>query len=64
MVLVLSRAVEKHRRNDGLVDVVDEGDEGDDEMLPPHELVARGLGVSDRTTFSVWCSSSTWRGKR
>ncbi|CAN6586815.1 unnamed protein product [Malus baccata var. baccata] len=53
MVPVLSRAVEKHSRNDDLADVVDDDDGGDDEMLPPHELVARGSGVSDRTTFSV-----------
>ncbi|KAI3409474.1 uncharacterized protein J3R85_019303 [Psidium guajava] len=25
----------------------------DDEMLPPHEIVARGSGMSPRTTFSV-----------
>ncbi|KAL2345248.1 hypothetical protein Fmac_006533 [Flemingia macrophylla] len=28
-------------------------DDDDDEMLPPHELVARGSGVSPKTTFSV-----------
>lgn len=52
-VPMLSRAVEKHRRNDDLADVVDDDDDGDDEMLPPHELVARGSGLSARTTFSV-----------
>ncbi|KAL6273393.1 hypothetical protein ACE6H2_024085 [Prunus campanulata] len=52
-VPMLSRAVEKHRRNDDLADVVDDDDDGDDEMLPPHELVARGSGMSARTTFSV-----------
>ncbi|KAM0992889.1 hypothetical protein ACFX2A_008747 [Malus domestica] len=53
MVPILSRSVEKHCRNDSLVDVVDDEDGVDDEMMPPHELVARGSGVSDRTMFSV-----------
>ncbi|XWS43388.1 hypothetical protein CRYUN_Cryun16bG0099000 [Craigia yunnanensis] len=33
------------------VDYYDE--EGEQEMLPPHEIVARGSGVSPKTTFSV-----------
>jgi len=28
-------------------------DDDDEEMLPPHEIVARGSGVSPKTTFSV-----------
>ncbi|TQD87059.1 hypothetical protein C1H46_027387 [Malus baccata] len=52
-VPILSRSVEKHCRNDSLVDVVDDEDWVDDEMMPPHELVARGSGVSDMTMFSV-----------
>lgn len=28
-------------------------DDDDDEMLPPHEIVARGSGMSPKTTFSV-----------
>lgn len=36
----------------GLADV-EIDDEGDDEMLPPHEIVARGSARSPKTTFSV-----------
>lgn len=44
----------ERRRNLGdLADVADDDDGGDEEMLPPHELVARGSEVSARTTFSV-----------
>lgn len=49
-VPVFPKAMEK-RRNTELFDVDD--DDGDDEMLPPHEIVARGSGVSPKTTFSV-----------
>lgn len=52
-VPVLSEAMAK-RRNGMLADVYNEDDDGgDDQMLPPHELVARGSGVSPKTTFSV-----------
>lgn len=51
-VPVLSQAMAK-RRNGDLFDVVDCDDDGDNEILPPHELVARGSGVSPKTTFSV-----------
>lgn len=37
----------------GLADVEIDNDEGDDEMLPPHEIVARGSARSPKTTFSV-----------
>ncbi|KAI9117872.1 hypothetical protein K1719_011014 [Acacia pycnantha] len=40
------------RRNDELA-LVDDDVEDDDEMLPPHEIVARGSGVSPKTTSSV-----------
>ncbi|KAL5155537.1 hypothetical protein HKD37_19G054610 [Glycine soja] len=36
---------------DDFARVVDDDD--DEEMLPPHEIVARGSGVSPKTTFSV-----------
>ncbi|KAF3441629.1 hypothetical protein FNV43_RR15544 [Rhamnella rubrinervis] len=49
-VPVFSKAMEK-RRNTELFDLED--DDGDDEMLPPHEIVSRGSGVSPKTTFSV-----------
>ncbi|KAG7950509.1 hypothetical protein I3843_13G116800 [Carya illinoinensis] len=50
-VLVLSNAMAK-RSNVLLLDVDDnDGEEAD--MLPPHEIVARGSGVSPKTTFSV-----------
>ncbi|OIT39696.1 PREDICTED: uncharacterized protein LOC109237746 [Nicotiana attenuata] len=42
-------------RNDKLADVeIDDDEGGDDEMLPPHEIVARGgSSRSPKTTFSV-----------
>ncbi|KAI4348943.1 hypothetical protein L6164_009603 [Bauhinia variegata] len=46
-----SKAME--RRRNGELDFVDDNVEDDDEMLPPHEIVARGSGVSPKTTFSV-----------
>nr|XP_011468552.1 PREDICTED: uncharacterized protein LOC105352680 [Fragaria vesca subsp. vesca] len=55
-VPVLSKAMmmERRRNHGDLADVADDDDDGgDEEMLPPHELVARGSGVSARTTFSV-----------
>lgn len=42
----------KKNRNGVMADL-DDYDEGDDEMLPPHEIVARGSGVTPTTTFSV-----------
>lgn len=39
------------RRNKAFFDVVD--DDGDDEMLPPHEIVARGSALTPNTTFSM-----------
>lgn len=36
-----------------LADVEIDDDDGDDEMLPPHEIVARGSARSLKTTFSV-----------
>ncbi|XP_044507592.1 uncharacterized protein LOC123227043 [Mangifera indica] len=49
-VPVLSIAMAK-RRNSRFFEVDEE--DGDDEMLPPHEIVARGSGMSPKTTFSV-----------
>ncbi|KAI9120413.1 hypothetical protein K1719_007446 [Acacia pycnantha] len=40
------------RRNDELA-LEDDDIEDDDKMLPPHEIVARGSGVSPKTTSSV-----------
>ncbi|XP_062168068.1 protein S40-7-like [Alnus glutinosa] len=52
-VPVLSEAMAK-RRSGMLADLYDDDDDGgDDRMLPPHELVSRGSGVSPKTTFSV-----------
>lgn len=39
-------------KNNGLSDVDLDFDE-DEEMLPPHEIVARGSGNAPTTTFSV-----------
>ncbi|KAL3536081.1 hypothetical protein ACH5RR_004542 [Cinchona calisaya] len=41
-------------RNGSLADVDIDDNDGDDEMLPPHEIVARGsVARSPKTTFSV-----------
>ncbi|GLT40677.1 hypothetical protein SLA2020_147910 [Shorea laevis] len=51
-VPLLSIAAAKERNNKFLeMDYYDE--EKDHEMLPPHEIVARGSGVSPKTTFSM-----------
>ncbi|KAG2686645.1 hypothetical protein I3843_09G016300 [Carya illinoinensis] len=50
-VPVLSQAMAKRRKEQ--LDDMDVGDGDDAEMLPPHEIVARGSGVSPKTTFSV-----------
>ncbi|XP_031282362.1 uncharacterized protein LOC116140932 [Pistacia vera] len=49
-VPVLSIAMAK-QRNSRFFELDEE--DGDDEMLPPHEIVARGSGMSPKTTFSV-----------
>ncbi|KAK2655584.1 hypothetical protein Ddye_008636 [Dipteronia dyeriana] len=49
-VPVLSIAMAK-QRNSKFFELNE--DDGDDEMLPPHEIVARGSGMSPKTTFSV-----------
>ncbi|KAH7512193.1 protein S40-7 [Ziziphus jujuba] len=49
-VPVLSKAMETPRKTQ--IFFVDD-DDGDDEILPPHEIVARGSGMSPKTTFSV-----------
>ncbi|XP_028795558.1 uncharacterized protein LOC114751059 [Neltuma alba] len=51
-VPILSSKTMPRRRNDELA-LVDDDIEDDDEMLPPHEIVARGSGVSPKTTSSV-----------
>ncbi|MCD7449674.1 hypothetical protein HAX54_001102 [Datura stramonium] len=43
----------KAPRSGELADVEIDDDEGDDEMLPPHEIVARGSSRSPKTAFSV-----------
>ncbi|KAK7284839.1 hypothetical protein RJT34_19592 [Clitoria ternatea] len=51
--ILLSKGVSKRRNDEDDFACVDEDDDNDEEMLPPHELVARGSGVSPKTTFSV-----------
>ncbi|XP_054786518.1 protein S40-7-like [Prosopis cineraria] len=51
-VPILSSKTTPRRKNDELA-LVDDDIEDDDEMLPPHEIVARGSGVSPKTTSSV-----------
>lgn len=41
----------KQRINDEICAAAEE--EEDEEMLPPHEIVARGVGVMPNTTFSM-----------
>ncbi|GLT90022.1 hypothetical protein SLE2022_079750 [Rubroshorea leprosula] len=50
-VPLLSIAAAKERNKKFLE--VDYDDEKDHEILPPHEIVARGSGVSPKTTFSM-----------
>ena len=51
-VPVLSMAMAKERNSRFKED--DDGEfDGDEEMLPPHEIVARGSRQSPQTTFSV-----------
>nr|XP_023884557.1 uncharacterized protein LOC111996792 [Quercus suber]POE70437.1 hypothetical protein CFP56_35591 [Quercus suber] len=52
-VPVLSKAMAAKNRNGLIADDVATDDLDEDEMLPPHEIVARGSGVSPKTTFSV-----------
>lgn len=53
--ILMTRGVARRRNNGDELALVDDDDEDDDdeEMLPPHEIVARGSGVSPKTTFSV-----------
>ncbi|KAI9090646.1 hypothetical protein K1719_028499 [Acacia pycnantha] len=51
-VPIMSSRTMPRRRNDELA-LVDDDVEDDDEMLPPHEIVARGSGVSPKSTSSV-----------
>ncbi|TQD87053.1 hypothetical protein C1H46_027381 [Malus baccata] len=57
---VLPEPVEKHHINDGLANVVDVEDEGDDKMLPSHELVARGSGCQIGRRSQCW---KAWGGR-
>ncbi|OMP11989.1 Senescence regulator [Corchorus olitorius] len=51
-VPLLSMAVARERNKKFLeVDYYD--DDGEQEIMPPHEIVARGSGVAPKTTFSV-----------
>ncbi|OMP06178.1 Senescence regulator [Corchorus capsularis] len=51
-VPLLSMAVARERNKKFLeVDYYD--DDGEQEIMPPHEIVARGSGVAPQTTFSV-----------
>ncbi|XVF55766.1 hypothetical protein PTKIN_Ptkin06aG0063500 [Pterospermum kingtungense] len=51
-VPLLSMAVARER-NKKFLEVDYFNEDGEQEMLPPHEIVARGSGVSPKTTFSV-----------
>lgn len=45
------KSMRKQRNNDEIRAAEEE--EEDEEMLPPHEIVARGVGVMPNTTFSM-----------
>lgn len=49
--ILIAAGASRRRNADDFAGVVDDDD--DEEMLPPHEIVARGSGVSPKTTFSV-----------
>ncbi|KAM4090361.1 hypothetical protein ACJW30_09G055800 [Castanea mollissima] len=52
-VPVLSKAMAAKNRSRLIADDAAADDLDEDEMLPPHEIVARGYGMSPKTTFSV-----------
>lgn len=52
-VPVPAKAMAKRRNFEVFDPVADDDDEEDDKVFPPHEIVARGSGVSPTTTFSV-----------
>ncbi|CAM8924740.1 unnamed protein product [Rhodiola kirilowii] len=52
-VPVLSKEMMKARRNKAFFDTPDDDEGGEDEMLPPHEIVARGSALTPNTTFSM-----------
>lgn len=43
----------RKQRNNGEIFAAEDEDDQEEEMLPPHEIVSRGSGVSPNTTFSV-----------
>ncbi|CAJ1884916.1 unnamed protein product [Sphenostylis stenocarpa] len=49
--ILIAAGASRRRNADDFARVIDDDD--DEEMLPPHEIVARGSGVSPKTTFSV-----------
>lgn len=50
--ILIAAGASKRRNAEEFARVIDDDDD-DEEMLPPHEIVARGSGVSPKTTFSV-----------
>lgn len=50
-VPVLSKAMSKTNEKNRVLSDLEDDEE--DEMLPPHEIVARGSGLEPKTTFSV-----------
>lgn len=52
-ILISAGAARRRNAADDFARVIDDDDDDDEEMLPPHEIVARGSGVSPKTTFSV-----------
>ncbi|KAL1313923.1 hypothetical protein HN51_040692 [Arachis hypogaea] len=51
--ILMSKAAPRRRKGDELAVVCDGDVDGDDEVLPPHEIVAKGSGFSPNITFSV-----------
>lgn len=52
-VPIMLTAARRRNAADDFTRAVDDDGDDDEEMLPPHEIVARGSGVSPKTTFSV-----------
>ncbi|QCD98077.1 uncharacterized protein LOC114177698 [Vigna unguiculata] len=51
--ILIAASASRRRNADEFARVIDDDVDDDEEMLPPHEIVARGSGVSPKTTFSV-----------
>ncbi|MED6219984.1 hypothetical protein PIB30_040847 [Stylosanthes scabra] len=51
--ILMSKGATRRRNGDELAVIYDGDVDGDDEVLPPHEIVAKGSGFTPNITFSV-----------